>query len=342
MNIIDERDVRTIHRKIRKKEYDEIITLSAGDNGMTVRLLDEGAVVTAGGYIDFYIVKGSLQRYLDALPDDYEGSINLGHMDFATFPFVLGRWSKKDLHLVDIGDGRKALDVDLRLDNDSFIVKELRRMPYDLGVSAEFHYQWDEALTEEYGFLIIDELFITDFAIVGEAGNVNSSGIKLKGGVKDVNLKELAEKLEAEKAKDYDDILKVLSAQIEESAEQTEDTAKDEATEEAKKTDEADAEDSAEGAEETAGEDEEAAPEEEQTDGLNAVMEAFEALKADNEALKAELNEVKAKLAVKEQKEKDFFEKFPQMVASISGDKKKETVKVDSPATGTTNGYGKL
>ena len=68
MNIIDERNVRTIHRKLRKKQYDEILELSTKKKKHceTVRLLDEGMVVDAGGNPYFYITKGTLKAYYDA------------------------------------------------------------------------------------------------------------------------------------------------------------------------------------------------------------------------------------------------------------------------------------
>lgn len=189
-NLLDERDKRTVMRKLAKKKYDEMITLSPSEpESQVVRLLDEGAVTYADGSLDFYIAKGTLEKYLSGnnrylpnLDDDYVGTINLGHMDFATFPFLLGEWSREDLSLTDIGDGRVGLDVNLRLDPESPIVKELHRQPYDVGVSAEFRYHWDQEASRLMGVDIFDEVFISDFAIVGECGNVNSSGIELKGG----------------------------------------------------------------------------------------------------------------------------------------------------------------
>ena len=89
MNIIDERNTRTVYRKLKKREYDERMKLSA-TRTEAVRLLDEGMVVDAYGNPLFYIKKGVLQAYYDALPDDYVGTINLGHMNFVTFPFILG------------------------------------------------------------------------------------------------------------------------------------------------------------------------------------------------------------------------------------------------------------
>lgn len=182
MNIIDERNKRTVRRKLAKEMIDSTIDLATQDNVQTVRLLDEGVVTYSDGSIDFYIEKGVLKEYLDSLDENYEGTINLGHMDFATYPKVLGTWKKSDLHLVDIGDGRSALDVDLRLNYDLSDVKDLAMMPYDIAVSAEFSYECDRENSEKLGFLCINKLFISDFAIVGDGGNVNSNGITLKGG----------------------------------------------------------------------------------------------------------------------------------------------------------------
>lgn len=185
MDLIKARDKRTVLRKLAKKTYDDAIDLAASDNpGQTVRLLDEGAVVYADGIIDFYIEKGTLSAYYDSLSDDYVGTINLGHMNFAEYPKILGTWTKKDLHLVDIGDGRQALDVDLHLNYEISDVRDLTLMPFDVAVSAEFSYEYDRENTDKMGFLCINKLFISDFAIVGDGGNVNSNGIKLKGGNK--------------------------------------------------------------------------------------------------------------------------------------------------------------
>lgn len=212
MNILDERDKRTIYRKIAKKNFDKEISLSVSDTGQRVRLLDEGMVVDSAGGPLFYIQKGTLASYYNSLADDYVGSINVGHMDFSTFPFLLGQWTKKDLHLVDIGDGRQALDVDLRLDYENYLVKTLQASPYDVGVSAEFTFHINEEASKRLGVEILDAIFIRDFAIVGECGNVNSSGINLKGGP-NMDLKDLSAKIEAEMKKDgttIDDIKEII------------------------------------------------------------------------------------------------------------------------------------
>lgn len=317
MNIIDERNIRTVHRKIRKKEYDEMIQLSVTRDD-DVRLLDEGMVVDAYGNPLFYIMKGTLQKYLEALPDDYEGSINLGHMDFATFPILLGKWRKEDFSLVDTGDGRMGLNVRLHLDEDNFLVKELRRAEYDLGVSAEFGYHVNEEFSEKYGIEILDEIFISDFAIVGEAGNVNSSGIRLKGEKMAIDVKDLAAALEGGETPDLSEVNKKLDALLE----------KEEAVE--APAEEAPAEEPVkeESVEEAPAEEpvKEESVEEPEAD-LSAVLKAVEDLKAQVEELKGKNEALSAELSAKREAEADFIRKFKSLSVSLATESvAKETV----------------
>ena len=342
MNIIDERNIRTINRKIKKKEYDEMITLSVPETGQTVRLLDEGMVVDSAGNPWFYIMKGTLQKYLDALPDDYEGSINLGHMQFATFPLILGKWNKKDLSLVDIGDGRMGLDVNLRLDDESFLVKELKRMPYDLGVSAEFSYHRNERLTEQYNLEILDEIFIGDFAIVGEAGNVNSSNITLKGDTT-VDLTKVLENLNEQKPDSLSDLNSILDKALstEEATEEVTEETVEEEVEAAEETVE-EAEETVEAAEETVEEEVEEEAEEESSDnGLSAVLAIMHDLRVENERLRAENEKLQASLSAAKKAEKDFVEKFKNLSVSIREEKEPEKP-AEKHHIGMTNGIGEL
>ncbi len=287
MNIIDERDVRTVYRKLRKKEYDDMISLSVS-SGQEVRLLDEGMVVDAYGRPLFYIMKGTLEKYMNALTDDYVGSINLGHMDFATFPILLGEWTKNDLSLVDIGDGRKGLNVNLRLDEDNFLVKELKRANYDLGVSAEFGYHVNEEFSEKFGVEILDDLFISNFAVVGEAGNVNSSGIKLGGNM---TVKDLTAAIESSTVPDLSEINKKLDAMFE--------TPEKELTVE---------EPVAEPVEETV---------EEPEADLSVVLSTVTELRDQIQALTAENESLKAQLDSKNKAEREFIEKFKSLSVSL-------------------------
>ncbi len=218
-DLIDKRDERTKKRKAVKRKMDSVIGLSASEDkarhhiislatepmtlsDKSIRLLDEG-------YIDngFVIKKGTLEKYLNGqnqyvrgwefdgedwiqtevlnLTDDFVGTVNIGHQEFSTFPFLVGDWTREDLSLVETENDRHGIDVRLNLDEESIFVKELQRKPYDIGVSAEFWYHVNEndteALSEMLGMYmpVLDEIFIFAYGLVGECGNVNSSGLEL-------------------------------------------------------------------------------------------------------------------------------------------------------------------
>lgn len=217
-DLIEKRDERTRNRKKVKRKMDSIIGLSYHDKDKKVMSLSADAIKLADnkarlideGYIDngFVIKKGTLEKYLNGqnqyvrgwefdgeyytqtevlnLTSDFVGTVNLGHMDFATMPFILGSWTKDDLSLVDVENDRKALDVQLHLDEDSMFIKELKRQNHDIGISAEFwvheNVEDTEALSETLGYYlpVFDEIYIFAYGLVGECGNVNSSGLELK------------------------------------------------------------------------------------------------------------------------------------------------------------------
>lgn len=309
MNLIKDRDRRTVLRKLAKKTYDDAIDLAASDNpGQTVRLLDEGAVVYADGIIDFYIEKGTLSAYYDSLPDDYVGTINLGHMNFAEYPKILGTWTKEDLHLVDIGDGRQALDVDLHLNYEISDVRDLTLMPYDVAVSAEFTYENDRENTDKMGFLCINKLFISDFAIVGDGGNVNSNGIKLKGG----------NKMEKEVAKLKDAIASLApeaadavceeeaSMQVESVAETTESTP----------------------VRETLSDEQEKNSHDEIIDLVRGLAEKVETLNTRIEELTAENTTLRESLAAKDKETDEFLGQLKSIKLSLTENPKRESAPV--------------
>ena len=218
-DLIEKRDERTRRRKRMKRKMDSIIGLSFHDKDKKVmtlsadvkKLSDGRARLIDEGYIDngFVIKKGALEKFLNGqnqyvrgyefngeeweqtevlnLTSDFVGTVNLGHMDFAQMPYILGTWTRDDLTLVDIENDRKALDVNLHLDEDSIFIKELKRQSHDIGISAEFWvHQNDEDtenLSETLGYYlpVFDEIYIFAYGLVGECGNVNSSGLELKG-----------------------------------------------------------------------------------------------------------------------------------------------------------------
>ena len=119
-DFIKKRDAQTQARKRMKKDLDEIFEFNneekqqhtlnhivqLANNDLKeigwVRLLDEGTVLYGDGSIRSYIKRGTIKEFYDSLEDDYIGYINIGHINFATLPIVVGQWTKNDLRLVDI------------------------------------------------------------------------------------------------------------------------------------------------------------------------------------------------------------------------------------------------
>lgn len=319
MNFIDERDERTKKRRIAKAKFDEIITLSAFTKKGTVnlsakaeegglRLLDEGMIVYADGSPDFYIMKGTISKYLNGenvllhdsegeamnLTDDYVGSVNIGHLDFATFPVgIVGSWKKEDLKTVEGEDGRTTLYVDPEINYEHPLIKALVVQGISVGVSVEMFLHFNEKASEEYGVGIVDEIFISDFAIVGECGNVGSSETILKGGESVEDTKNLEVTEEIEEVTEETEI-------VEETAEEIEDIE--------------------EGIVEEAESDEDEAEEDE----LESVMEAvkdyqaeIERLTAENKALKKSNKRLNTKLKAELDKKKSFIASFPKLTVDM-------------------------
>lgn len=323
-NLIEERDERTERRKKYKRKVDRMFNLSFKDektikltasvkklSDSKIRLLDEGAIV-GDDYIDFIIKKGTLEKFLNGqneylpnLTDDFIGSVNLGHMDFATFPFIIGEWKKSDLSLVDIDeDGRKGIDVALHLDEESVFVQELQRQPYDIGISSEFYYHVDWEATDDVGYLVVDEVYIFAYGLVGECGNVNSSGLELKGESNmSEEIKTLAEDVKEEVFDDAE-----VKDETEEAVEEMEEEVSEEPTEELSEEPEeevielsADDDEGDEMSEEVESEEDEEEVDEAEDDeaDLEEVLSVVNELKESVEKLKSEvasLTEANAKL----------------------------------------------
>lgn len=333
MNIIEDRNFRTKMRKLAKKRYDKMIDLAVSENSdepIRARLLDEGAVTYADGTIMFYIAKGAIEKYYEALPDDYVGSINLGHMDFATFPILLGEWKKSDLHIVDIGDGRKALDVDVRLDDSLSIVQDLKKQSFSVGLSAEFTVNENLSMTEEVSkklgryVSVYDNIFIGNFAVVGECGNVNSSDeLDLKGG-------ELM----------FIDKIKSLVTDEHETEElAVEEASVEEVIEEAVEESPGEEEQVETLAVETEAEEEEidlAVPE----NNNDEVLETIRSIQAENAALRETVARMQETLSTYEQNARDFESKFKSLVVEFAKPEKEETLEVSVPIR--TDGIGEF
>lgn len=326
-------------RKKGKAFYDNAITLSSVDKenhyvsvnlssgyveNKPTRLIDEGAITYEGGDdIRLYIKKGAVQAFYDSLSSDYVGYINLAHIDIASLPLNLGTWTKDDLTVVDIGDGRKGLDVNVKLNRELHIVQDLLKQEIPLSISAELRGTLDLESSFKFNAPFYNEIEIAGFSVVANPANVNSTGENLNSkGDSEMNLWEKILKLSSENKEEKKN--EALENK-EEEKEEKEPESKEEGTEnkeEAKK------------GEETL---ETVEMSKDDMEKINKFMDAFETLSAKVEALEQENAELKEKLK-NSKKEKTEFEKkaestLDRLSSLISGqvnDKKKKEEKLAS------------
>lgn len=325
MNIIDRRDKGNEHRKRMKEQYDSAMKLGVQESGEWYPLLQEGMVTYSDGTPYFYIMRGTLERFYDELPVDYEGSINVGHTDLASFPDrVVGRWTKSNLRVVDIEDGRQRLETNLPLNREHPIIKALEQSEFDVGLSVEMSMDvnWDLTDNQElnpFGVPIVERLFVYDYAIVGNAGDVNSMGVHLKGG-SELQMNELAKLLSKEGGSNIAEITKLIDKAMSdtEQAEEKEETTKleEETPEEVAEEETAEEETSEE---ETS---EEEAAEEEVAEEPAAEGTGFKALMAqladELKSLREENASLKEQLAAKKNEEAEFVNAFKKLSVSLS------------------------
>lgn len=403
-DLIEKRDERTRRRKRMKRKMDSIIGLSFHDKDKKVmslsadmkKLSDGRARLIDEGYIDngFVIKKGTLEKYLNGqnqyvrgwefngeeweqtevlnLTSDFVGTVNLGHMDFSVMPFILGEWTRDDLSLVDIENDRKALDVQLHLDEESVFIKELKRQSHDIGISAEFwvheNVEDTNALSETLGYYlpVFDEIYIFAYGLVGECGNVNSSGLELKGepmkDIKDIievdNLDEMEELGVEEVEIPTEEAEPTTEEAAEEAVEEAEDNEPaeeeaDEETEESEEESEGDEAEVEEADEEDGDEDE--GDEAEDTDAeelsvVNALREQIQTLTnriAELEEANAKLKKTNRKLSSKHQNELDKKKEFIETLKGLSvellpdEDKKEESTELKVTKR-NRNGIGEI
>lgn len=326
-------------RKKGKAFYDNAITLSSVDKenhyvsvnlssgyveNKPTRLIDEGAITYEGGDdIRLYIKKGAVQAFYDSLSSDYVGYINLAHIDIASLPLNLGTWTKDDLTVVDIGDGRKGLDVNVKLNRELHIVQDLLKQEIPLSISAELRGTLDFESSFKFNAPFYNEIEIAGFSVVANPANVNSTGENLNSkGDSEMNLWEKILKLSSEnKEEKKNDALE----NKEEEKEEKEPESKEEVTEN---------EEEAKKGEETL---ETVEMSKDDMEKINKFMDAFEALSAKVEALETENAELKEKLK-NSKKEKTEFEKkaestldrLSSLISGQANDKEKKEEKLAS------------
>ena len=336
-------------RKKGKAFYDNAITLSSVDKenhyvsvnlssgyveNKPTRLIDEGAITYEGGDdIRLYIKKGAVQAFYDSLSSDYVGYINLAHIDIASLPLNLGTWTKDDLTVVDIGDGRKGLDVNVKLNRELHIVQDLLKQEIPLSISAELRGTIDFESSFKFNALFYNEIEIAGFSVVANPANVNSTGENLNSkGDSEMNLWEKILKLSSEnKEEKKNEALENKEEEKEPSKEEKTPESKEEGTEnkeEAKK------------GEETL---ETVEMSKDDMEKINKFMDAFEALSAKVEVLEQENAGLKEKLK-SSKKEKTEFEKkaestldrLSSLISGQANDKEKKEEK--SASTSNVSG----
>lgn len=336
-------------RKKGKAFYDNAITLSSVDKenhyvsvnlssgyveNKPTRLIDEGAITYEGGDdIRIYIKKGAVQAFYDSLSSDYVGYINLAHIDIASLPLNLGTWTKDDLTVVDIGDGRKGLDVNVKLNRELHIVQDLLKQEIPLSISAELRGTIDFESSFKFNAPFYNEIEIAGFSVVANPANVNSTGENLNSkGDSEMNLWEKILKLSSENKEEKKN--EALENK-EDEKEEKEPESKEEGTEN---------EEEAKKGEETL---ETVEMSKEDMEKINKFMDAFEALSAKVEALEQENAELKEKLK-SSKKEKTEFEKkaestLDRLSSLISGqvnDKEKKEEKLSSTSNVSGDMWG--
>lgn len=336
-------------RKKGKAFYDNAITLSSVDKenhyvsvnlssgyveNKPTRLIDEGAITYEGGNdIRLYIKKGAIQAFYDSLSSDYVGYINLAHIDIASLPLNLGTWTKDDLTVVDIGDGRKGLDVNVKLNRELHIVQDLLKQEIPLSISAELRGTIDFESSFKFNAPFYNEIEIAGFSVVANPANVNSTGENLNSkGDSEMNLWEKILKLSSENKEEKKN--EALENK-EDEKEEKEPESKEESTEN---------EEEAKKGEETL---ETVEMSKEDMEKINKFMDAFEALSAKVEALEQENAELKEKLK-SSKKEKTEFEKkaestLDRLSSLISGqvnDKEKKEEKLSSTSKVSEDMWG--
>lgn len=333
-------------RKKGKAFYDNAITLSSVDKenhyvsvnlssgyveNKPTRLIDEGAITYEGGDdIRLYIKKGAVQAFYDSLSSDYVGYINLAHIDITSLPLNLGTWTKDDLTVVDIGDGRKGLDVNVKLNRELHIVQDLLKQEIPLSISAELRGTLDFESSFKFNAPFYNEIEIAGFSVVANPANVNSTGENLNSkGDSEMNLWEKILKLSSENKEEK----KNEALENKEDEKEEKEHSKEEKTTESKEEGTENNEEAKKG-EETL---ETVEMSKDDMEKINKFMDAFEALSAKAEALEKENAKLKQKLE-SSKKEKTEFEKkaestldrLSSLISGQANDKEKKEEKLAS------------
>ena len=300
-----------------------------------VRLLDEGVVVEGDGTPYAVIAKGALKEWYDNLPRNFSGYINKDHIS----GLDLGKFSKDNLRVVEIGDDRYGIDVNVKLDHELYATKDLLHQMNRKALSAEFYYEADEYVKasvvtgEDFPdwYLIpkINAVSIVGYAVVDNPKNANSYDENLleKASSEERNdMPELKakldedEKVEASAGAGFDPEAEAAAGI--DPVEETEAPAEEAEVEAPVEETEAEEVETTEPAEETEAEAE--TETEEETDKVEASIEEIgkqlEAFKAEIAEKDAKIAELEAKLAAKDAQKEGFENKLAKLLNFATSD----------------------
>lgn len=294
------------------------------------RLIDEGVVVDNGFFTGepmayAVIRKGVLKKWYESLTDDFVGTIDKDH----NRSIDLGLFTKKDLRLVELEDGRYAIDVNVKLDQELYAVKDLLKMNNRTALSVEMFVNADEYATAEkvtgdesqgkYLVPLIDDLKIEGYAVCLAPKSANSykDGLLENAGSTDINLikeKEFSMKKNEElKAPALEQVDASAGPDVEVTTEVAETEAVETPAVEATEVEPVEAAEEAEQEvkEETVSEEE---------DKLSAIEAEIKNLKAENASLKEENADLKAQLTLKAEKAFATEERLTSILAMAASD----------------------
>lgn len=308
-----------------------------GANENWVRLLDEGVVVDGVDDIFAVIKKGVLKKAFNAIPEDFVGNIDKDH----NRSIELGTFTKNELRLVKLENDRYGIDVNVKLDDELYAVRDLKRIGRKCAISSEFFSIENEFVKkstitgkkEEFDYLVplIEEVQITGYAVCDAPKNANSYD---EGLLNKASTEEGLEMDPEELKKQQEAALAEAEAEAKEVADEGEAEATDQDFDSAEVTTEGEEANPSEGtdqidasaediADEGEAEAEETADEGEATDASaeeadEEVIAKFEArlneLQKEIEAKDAKINELESKLAAKTESKNAFRAKLEKML----------------------------
>ena len=294
------------------------------------RLIDEGVVVDNGFFTGepmayAVIRKGVLKKWYESLTDDFVGTIDKDH----NRSIDLGLFTKKDLRLVELEDGRYAIDVNVKLDQELYAVKDLLKMNNRTALSVEMFVNADEYATAEkvtgdesqgkYLVPLIDDLKIEGYAVCLAPKSANSykDGLLENAGSTDINLIKEKEFSMTKNEELKAPALEQVDASAGPDVEVTTEVAETEAVE--TPAVEATEVEPAEPAEEAEQEVKEETVSEEE-DKLSAIEAEIKNLKAENASLKEENADLKDQLTLKAEKAFATEERLTSILAMAASD----------------------